>query len=244
MVREPKMESFFANLSDEHFSLNKLADNRDGLEELFYYLEESHCRQVTDAIKNLSDDAGDYSRKNIVANLVRLYPLSQDLVHKILQDIPQSDYYFIEGFDVNEKVYKALKHILKDAQGKSVTTTKRFQEYQEDVEKLAKDAENMEQKAGQFQELRQRKRELEARIEELRRETDEKQINNKIAELEDEARSLEREKERQQARTAELHGIINDVKRELNAMKDNFDSDEDLELLGELLKNFPQDAED
>lgn len=244
MGREPKMESFFTNLSDTNFSLKELAENREELEELLYYMEASRCKQVTDAIRKLSDEEVEYSKRNIVSNLVRLYPLSQDLVHKILQDIPKSDFYFIEGFDLNEKVYKILKQGLKDAQGKSVTTTKRFQEYQEDVEKLARDAESLEEKALQFQELRQRKKQLEGRIEELRRETDEAEMAREIAALEDEERSLQNTKKQKEQEISDLHGTINSVKRELDALQDNFDHGEELELLGELLKKFPLDAED
>jgi len=246
MVAEPKLERFFANLSDENFSVGEFSDNPGELEEILYYMDELKSRQITDALRAMSNEdyAGDYSPKNIIANLVKLYPLSQNIVHKILQDVPKSDHYFIEGFDVNERVYNALKHILKEAQTQNPSSTNRFQEYKKDVDKLAKDAEGLEQKAKEFQELRDQKRELEARVAALRRETDGEEIKKDIAELEDEERSLRRQKERQEEKKAELRSLIDNAKRELSEMQDNLESDEELNLIRELLEKFPIDAEE
>lgn len=78
----------------------------------------------------------------------------------------------------------------------------------------------------------------------MKRETDEAEMKKKIAALEDEERSLQNRKKQREQEISNLHESINKVKRELDAYKDNFDNDEELELLGELLKKFPPDAED
>ena len=78
----------------------------------------------------------------------------------------------------------------------------------------------------------------------MRRETDEAELAREIAALEDEERSLQNTKKQREQEISDLHGTINSVKRELDALQDNFDHGEELELLGELLKKFPLDAED
>lgn len=163
MSSEPKLDSFLLNLSDTDFSLKELAENRDELEELLYYMEASHCKQVTDEIWKLTDsddEGGKYSKRHIVINLVKLYPLSQDLVREILKGIKNSDQWFCEGVDVDEKVLHILRERLKKAKEDCINSTNRFNDYQKDVEKLADDAKSMEEQASQFQDLRQKNRNL------------------------------------------------------------------------------------
>jgi len=240
MTGEPKLENFLTNLADASFSLEELTKDKDELAELLWYLDGSRSKQVVTSLKEWPNKN---DRENIIKNVVSLYPLSQYLVREILTDISGSDYYFIGGFDIEELTYKKLRERLKETQGQSVKTTKRFQEYQEDIDKLIEEANKLEADAEKFRDLKLKKEDLIARVNALRQETDEDTMRQIIAELEDEQRNLEWQKTRQEEMKQKHKKMINDIKLELQSNEKKLDESE-LELLRELIETFPPDAED
>ena len=243
MARDPNIESFFALVEDEDFALEKLTsdDSTDNLQELLWYMDESRVGQVCNSLKQKDDE----HRDMIIKNLAKIYPLSRTLIFEIMSEIRGSDFMFIKGFDIGSNFIDMLKAVLNEIENKSGgKMTKLFQDYKKDIENKQKEAEKLFEASVEFKSLQAEKQRLETEIEKLNSETNETQLKQDISQLKDKESRLKNKLRQHKEDYQKLHETINDLKVELSSMENKMDSQEEIQMLRELIKKFPPDTED
>lgn len=243
MAREPNIGGFFAILDDEDFAVEKLIDasgNSDNLQEILWYMDEDRARQISVELRKKDDK----SRGRVIQNLARLYPLSRNLLYRILTDIRGSDYHFVKGFDMSRQFLDIVSSLLADIESKSGKNTRTFNDYKESVESLRRESERLRAASEQFKDLKAERDRLESEIERLKTEADAGKLNREIEELRDEERELRNRLRQLEEDHAKRHKTVNDLKNELRALESKADSGKELQLLQQLFREFPPDVED
>ena len=240
MIKEPRQENFFAALNSENFSLEKLEDEAE-LQEILYFLEPSRANNVCEGIQDLEEAKQD----RIIKNLTIMYPLSQFLLSEVLDKIFKSDDAFIEGFDIGKKFISKVEDVFELVQEKRGTITEQFDDYRNRVERLKKRKNDIEQETMQYEELKKQLRELEESVRRLEETNTKEALDKQIDDLRRKKSELEKEQKRKKREREELNTCIRNLTNSLKkSEKVSRFSGEQKEMLRKLLKTFPADQED
>ena len=245
MAFEPNKENFLARLEDANFDIAKFLDNGDELQEIFWYLDARRANEITGDILKICTQNRKASEQ-ILTNLAKLYPLSRAIVLNLFAQAHALNYpdaYFLAGFDTAKRVHAEITAIFKEVGQRILRLTREAQEYQRTLENLHADYDRLEKSAQELQNLRDERDRLQCEVNQLREDTDRKKLQARIEELETEKNQLEGERHRQQAEFEKREKYLNDVRAELSELEKRLDSSEELQMLRELFKKFPVDAE-
>lgn len=243
-MAEPQLERFLNRLADSRFA-DSWNHYDDLVTDIFTYLDRARAQAVTMAIKARDEK----SRKIIISNVARLYPLSAFLLEAILKDARQADEIFAHSFETCSSVLNELTSCLAKIEKNSNSwTTVAFQKLQSDIAKLEGRLENLSAPVGKYAELLKKKQELEEKLaaddqavqeEELRRQTD--MLDNELREREGRIQTLkenlakkERDKKSYDRNIADLVAQLEDL--------ESFATEEQKRAWELLLKDFPNDA--
>ena len=242
MASEPHIEHFFATLADADFSIDKVIGDDGNIEllpELLWYMKRSRAEQVCDELNDLSDE----QRELVIQSLASLYPLSRELLARVLLDVRGGDANFIKGFDRSQQFCRSLKETLAFIESESGGSTRLFDNYKHDVDQLEKKANDLRARGEQFKDLQSRKATLEAEVERLQSELSKEKLEHDIDALRDEERRLRAQIREHEESFGKQQKIVNDVKNELKRSEKTMSRDEQ-QLLADLFARFPADAED
>lgn len=248
-MAEPKIDHFLSMLADKNFQPVALKDNLDNMAEVLWYIDPERAKggEVVNKLiesPESNEVKTEERRKQIITNLAKLYPLSQNLVLNILRNVDYSDDAFLVGFDLQQKVKQQIKSIMdkvKDRRGKLTGDVSR---YTKEMEQLNAEKEELLQSADEHREARERLENLRSEVERLQQETDVQEMKRRTSEYESEKNRLEaelaRQKDEQNKRSAEIEHLA----RELEAIQDRLDPGDETRMLRDLLRHFPKDTED
>lgn len=242
MANEPNLDHFLALLSEKDFPENAIHHLKENIDEFYWYLDEEkegRAGEVVDAISQLEAE-----RDQIFMSLVSLYPLSRSLILQILYGFPESDYGIIKGYDFEELMLHEITKFVDRVAEKRVKLTQYGNEYRKDIEDLQKRIQELETSAAKYGTLLQQKNELTEKRDQLERDIQEDKLNSDIAELQTDIERLKRQKQDQAERKKDLQKEKSSIQKELKALENKMDAQQDIDLLRELLKKFPSDAEE
>ena len=245
MAFEPNKKIFLERLKSINFDISTVAKDTDALQEIFWYFDGNRDWEIVEDILNpvltTPEDA-----KQIITNLAKIYPLSRTVIMKIMIDsrAPKySDEYFLIGFDVAKKVRAEILSVFKEVEEQLFRLTKATNDYRRSLIKLNAEYEKLEIQAQELQELRAERDYLQQQVDQLREDTKQETLKNKIEELQVEKNQLESEKHRQQSEIEQRQKNILKLKAELTDLAKKLNPSEELQMIRELLKKFPVDAE-
>ena len=106
-MAEPKIDHFLSMLADKNFQPVALKDNLDNMAEVLWYIDPERAKggEVVNKLIEAPESnevKTEERRKQIITNLAKLYPLSQNLVLNILRNVDYSDDAFLVGFDLQQ----------------------------------------------------------------------------------------------------------------------------------------------
>lgn len=243
-MAEPQLERFLNRLADPRFA-DSWNHYDDLVTDIFTYLDRARAQAVTRAVK-VRDEK---SRKIIISNVARLYPLSAFLLEAILKDSRQADEIFAQCFETCSSVLRELGICLDTIEKNSNSwTTVAFQKLQSDIGKLEGRLQNLSAPVGKYAELLQKKQELEEKLatdnqalqeEQLRQQTEMlenelKEREGRIQTLQEDLAKKERDKKSYDHNMAGLLAQLQDLQ--------SFATEEQKRAWELLLKDFPNDA--
>ena len=243
-MSEPNKERFFATLKDKNFSLNNLKDNIDTINELLWYLDSDRVKSqeiVRDLVNMNNKD-----RVITITNLAKLYPLSQNLVLAILDnvDINYSDEAFIYGLDVANNVKNAIKGILENVHKVHGKLTNNTSIYKKEISSLKDKQIDLENELKENSALKAELEQLRAKVDQLTKETDETLQRKELEDLKDEEQRLLAKKRNQEDEKNKIQRHIVEICLELKAAEAQPGPKEKKKILQEFLLKFPKDAEE
>ena len=245
MAFEPNKENFLARLEDANFDIANFIDNGEELQEIFWYLDARRANEITGDILKICAQNRKASEQ-IITNLAKLYPLSRAIVLNLFASAHALNYpdaYFLTGFDAAKKVHTEIIAIFKEVGQRILRLTREAQEYQRTIANLNAEHDRLEKAAQELQNLRDERDRLQREVNQLREDTDNKKLQARIEELETEKNQLEGERHRQHSEIEKREKYLSDVRAELSELEKHLDSSEELQMLRELFKKFPADAE-
>ncbi len=245
MANEPNLEHFLALLSEDDFAKTVVPhlgedENKENKEEILWYLDERREDEVMNAIA----EAEDAERDRIFMGLASLYPLSRSLILKILYGFRDSDYGILKGFDFEERMLREIQAFVNKAAEIRATLTQNCKEYRADIEKCQQRIRELEKDAAEYSTLLQQKQELTTKKEQLERDMQEDKLNSDIAEMQADIERLKKQRQGQAERQKDLQKEKASIRKELKTLEGKMDAQKDINLLRELLKAFPSDAEE
>lgn len=243
---EPNKENFMVRMTAEEFKVEDLLEDFDALKEVLWYLDGRRTREIVDTLF----DAATTSRKQaaqMIKNLAKLYPLSKPLIMSIMADnreLPREgdriiyrDASFLDGFDAAESTRRMIIATLSKIDERIRQITVDVKIYRQSLNNLEGERDRLNQSAEALEDLRNERDKLQAEVDKLREEADEEKLRVTLE-------RLESEKRRRQDEIQEQRRRLDKVEAELKALENQIDSSEEAQLIKELLKKFPSDAED
>ena len=254
MAFEPNKENFMARLKAADFEVSDLLEDADALQEVLWYLDSRRAREIVDTLFNPKATSRAQAEQ-LIRNFAKLYPLSKSLILGIMADVREGardgnkriyrDAAFLEGFDAAEEARRAILATFREIGGRVIRLTREVSDYQRALEQLKGERDKLNSVAGELEDLRRERDELQAQVDKLREDTDEKKLREQSENLRVALEQLEGEKRRRQAENQEKERRINELKAELDDWANHADSSaEETQMIKDLLKKFPSDAED
>lgn len=251
---EPNKENFMARLTSKNFSVEELLDDVDSLKEVLWYLDGGRTREIVETLFDAEVTSREESAQ-LIKNLAKLYPLSKSLIMSIMADsreLPHAvndrplyrDYLFLNGFDAAEETRLAIIATFNEINSNLFLLTREVKKYRKSLEELEGERDRLNETTETLETLRHERDELQAQIDRLRADNDEQKFREENENLHGTLIRLEGEKKRRQAELAEKRCCIKLLTAELAASADKDKSAEETQLLKELMKKFPSDAED
>lgn len=251
MAREPKKESFFAQLKAADFDGSSLLKDTDDLQEILWFLEEKRTKEILADLLNPQKTSRD-DAEQIIKNLAKIYPLSKTLVMSLMANRSEPRYpngekiyrdaSFLEGFDTAEAMKNSILATFGEINNRIIFLSSEVRDYTASLNKLTADYDRLKNAATNSSQLRQERDELQAKIDQLRADADEKKVREQIDELKLEIQKYNSDKTRREAEIKEQRKRLDEVKAELRDLGKNSDSAEETRLIKDLLKKFPLDA--
>ena len=253
MAFEPNKENFMARLTAADFEVDDLLDDAEALQEVLWYLDIRRTREIVDTLFDPKVTSRPQAAQ-MIKNLAKLYPLSKSLIMNIMADVREGsrengrrlyrDAAFLDGFDAAEETRRAILSTFREINGRIIRLTKEVNDYQRSLEQLKGERDRLNNAAGDLEDLRRERDELQAQVDKLRADTDEKKLREENENLRVILEQLEGEKRRRQTEKQEKQRRIDEVKAELAELANRTDSAEETQMIKDLLKKFPSDAED
>lgn len=237
---EPKLGHFLTILKSKNFELSDflLGEDKDldNIRELITYLDKNQAKSTLEGITKLGED----DQNTVIQNLTLLYPLSQHLMFKVLEEIEESDHSFIKKFDIDKGMCNKMDAILRDVEKQIGKMTSTGNEYTDKIKRLKKRIESLEtayENQKEISDLEQKKKDLE---EELKPEN----INSKIAALKKENSDYEAKIAKIKEDTKKLELQKSDLVQELKKLESKLDDSRQIKSLKQFLKTCPKDEVD
>ena len=250
---EPNKESFLARLKESNFSPSTLIADAQALQEILWYLDEERTREIVTEVLT-PEKTTRLEAEQIITNLAKLYPLSKALVMEIMSarlkpKYPDgktlySDAEFLEGFDVAKNMRDEIVATFNEVENKIYRLTKEVTDYKRKLENLKADRAALEKQSKALRNIAEERDKVQAQIDQLRIDTDANKLKQQIDDLNVEKNQLESKLAEHKLKMDNRKKNIRDLKAELKNLEQHSDAKEEVRLIKELFKKFPQDAED
>ena len=122
--------------------------------------------------------------------------------------------------------------------------TQQTNEYNDGIKELESKLEEYKTSADALKDLRKQRDKLQADVTRMEQEANADSLNKAIEDLEREKDQLEDKIREKNDKKKQLDSSIANLKKELSASEEKMETDEERNMLRELLKKFPSDAED
>ena len=122
--------------------------------------------------------------------------------------------------------------------------TQQTNEYNYGIKELESKLEEYKTSADALKDLRKQRDKLQADVTRMEQEANADSLNKAIEDLEREKDQLEDKIREKNDKKKQLDSSIANLKKELSASEEKMETDEERNMLRELLKKFPSDAED
>lgn len=246
MATSENLDKFISILSKNNILDLKLSQNNidneefiDNIKLIFTFFQLDYKEAVWHKIKSL----GKNERENVLINLMKLYPFSQNIVLELLKKREQYEELFVQGLDFKMSVCGCLSEILFDMRraSRDGRLTKRFEDYEAYIKDLEKKFEELQSNISKNREYYEKKQHLEAELKDLEKEFQKEEQETCLAKLEKEINEIKNKKIIYEKEIKEKKDKLKKIKEELELEKDKFE-DKDMNMhLRELLKKFPAD---
>lgn len=250
---EPSKESFLARLKESDFSPSTLIEDVQTLQEILWYLDEERTGEIVKEIL-APEKTPRLDAEQIITNLAKLYPLSRAIIMKIMSPLRKPKYpdgktlyrdaEFLDGFDVAKIMRDEIVATFNEVENRILHLTRDVQDYKRKLENLKADRAALERQAAALRNIAEERDAVQAQVDQLRIDTDEKKLKKQIDDLNAEKNQLENKLAGHRLKIENREKSIRDLKAELKDLEKNSNSNDEVRLIKELFKKFPNDAED
>ena len=215
-MREPNIKELMESLAEEDFLEIIFQRNRDASEEvaqLMYFLRREQAATLYNEISEL--EVG--KKQKVFSSLVKLYPLSQDIVKHLVIKREKAPVDFLRVYDQDRELLASIRETIRDIKENSHASSSVYNQYQREIEKVTEEINQLEdslKKLGESMSGLKEKLEERARLEgEIKRMEDYQQGN-----LEGDIESLKLEIESRRKKQREQEGKKERMKKELDEL--------------------------
>lgn len=247
-MREPNLEATIEFLSNAGIDIENMengneenavidrffdesGDSVQTFEQLLYFCKKEQASTVVHEIENLGDSP---KKQRVISSLVSLYPVSRNIVFKLLNYSDMSQMEFIEAFDFNDSLLKKIRDSLDSVKENSSETDWKFRDYSDEILELEKDIEELrehrEEMLDQSDDYKKKKAEkdkLEEEIEKFNKMFNEGGIEKSIK---DKQRELEELKEKVKKKMEDAQKLEQELKEIKENIEENGKSEKNKEL--------------
>lgn len=226
-MREPNIKELVESLAEEDFVEGIFQRNRDAYEEvsqLMYFLRREQVATLYNEISELKED----KKQRVFTSLVKLYPMSQDIVKHLVIKREKAPVDFLHIYDRNKELLDSFKKTVKELKESSYSNSSEYNRYQKELETLGNEISELKtslqklyESESELKEARDQKANLEAKRQELIDEYTHGNLEHDIENLKQEIENL-KAKQRQQSEEKkrlkkELDEMAGELKREESA---------------------------
>lgn len=244
-MREPNIKKLIEDLAEENFLEGIFMGNKDAYDEisqLMYFMRREQVSTLYNEISELKED----KKQRIFTSLVKLYPMSQDIIKHLIIKREKTPLDFLHIYDYNKELLESFRQTIKEIKESSYSNSSEYNSYQRELEKLnseileleGKRQELYESKSG-WKEAKDKKSKLEAEIQEIIYECDQGNLNHDIENLK---REIENLKTKQRKKTEEkeyLRKELDEIIEELNRNESDPAYRDALSALANCIKMIP-----
>lgn len=250
-MAEPNLNNFIADLMAEDFNLLQIVANggsdeysslsQKKLYDAIWFFDKRHAATVVDYIRREMDID---DQNKVMSRLAQLYPLSQNIVLRMLQSLPKTTDGLREGFDLGKEVLGEISANIILISKNSGKITREFENYAKEIERKKTDIKKYEEIIAKDTSYAREKKELDTKIkalmEEASKDNKQKVLDAKHQEIE----RLKKEKEDLIAKNKEAETIRSKLKKEIKECEGKLEKTSEKESLRSLLELFPKDVEE
>ncbi len=258
-MREPQLEDFMAELEAKDFSLvqllvygnkrNKQSEDLayEKITQTLWFLDESRAETVADEILrtyNAKDRDVEYL-STVSKNLMMLYPLSQEVVLRVLKSFSKASDGVMDGMYLGRETLKCISTLNTKFTGINGAPAHDLQKYAKEVQDLKDKIQECDEsfaKAHAF--MHERDRLLKV-LEQKKKESSKEAQEAELARLQKEIADLERDKLSRENEIKAKTELRRKLKEKLDEIKDEVEPTGEKRTLQRLLKGLPElDRED
>ena len=224
-MREPNLKELVESLAEEDFLEGIFQRNRDAYEEvsqLMYFLR----REQAATLYNEFSELDDKKKQKVFSSLVKLYPLSQDVVKYLIIKREKAPVDFLRIYDRNREVLASFKETIGEIKDSSHCNSIEYNNYQKELERLTTEISHLEntlqelyESKSELREKRETRKRLEKEKEEIEHECESDVLEQEIEVLRQEIEGL-KNRQRKQIETK------NALKEELEKIAGELDNKE------------------
>ncbi len=223
-MREPNLKELIESLAEEEFLEGIFQRNRDPYEEvsqLMYFLRKEQVATLYNEFSELDET----KRQKVFSSLVKLYPLSRDIVKHLIIKREKAPVDFLHIYDWNKEVLSSFKETVREIKESSYSNSSEYNSYQRELERLTAEISQQESTLQELYASRGELTEKRERKEQLRKELEQMEYECKH-DLEADIEDLEREVESLKSKQRKLVETKNHLKVELEEIAKALDKNE------------------
>lgn len=241
-MREPNIKGLIESLASENFMEEVFEPGRnekEEIEQMMYFFGEQQAPTFYHEITELPED----KEGAVFASLVRLYPLSRNIIFYLLKKREKKPQDFLQVYDQDFCLLNQMKRDLETVQDNSSVISMQYGNYLKEIQKLDQQMQEMESEkqklrnaSDEVQEKRAKNQRLREELELLEKEDEQ----DRTKELQDNIDRLKRKKEKELQEKSKMEKELTEIKDSLSAKNFSKAYEEALTALEKCLKNTPE----
>lgn len=231
MINSPDLENLVEILKKEN-SKQEIFESEENIGNLLYFLREENIGTFYKEIEKNFEISEENKYENIIVNLVQFFPLTEEIVKKIIYHMKNNENKYIDqGYDISGILINNLRFFLSNFDKIKDTQIKKIKTYNLQIEKYNKQKEELESRKKEIKEKGAENQVLYNEVENLKKEVEELKISFSEEGLENKKIELQQEREnfrKKEKEFAVIQGEIEKIARDI-ANLEGFDDNEAFE---------------
>lgn len=226
-MREPNLQELLESLASENFTEEVFMNGRDAdteIIQLLYFMQEKQTAALYKQITQMTDS----KKRNVIDSLIRLYPLSKNIITALLRKREAVPVDFLRIYDMDCMMLHNIRNTLAEIKDNSTSTNIQYKRYLSEIEEESKkiDAlrsgiEQLNAVSKEAKEKRETREQLQEQLEMLKKDYESGGLENDIQALEEEIEELKIRKVKRIRDKKQLDQELNEIKESLRHEEDD-----------------------